>query len=152
MSAELELAEELVAVTPEVDAEIFTADDPESLEFVDRLERVTDEMFDRFFHPDFELRSLLEVFGGSYRGRQGLKRWAADVAAGFSSFVRRGIEVTEVSPGTVLIGLEIEAVGRISGAPIRFETWSVARFEDGRLRSFETVESRDKALNMLSRP
>jgi len=153
MSAELELAEEMVAVTPRLDAEVFTEDDPESPEFAERLERVTDAMFERYFHPEFELRSLLEAFGGgSYEGREGLKRWVHDVAVGFSSFVRRGIEVTEVSPGTVLIGLHVDAVGRISGAPITFETWSVGRFEDGRLRSFETVETRDKALNMLKRP
>jgi hypothetical protein len=150
MSAELELAEEIVAVTPELDAEMFTGDDPESPEFAERLERLTDRTFDRYFHPEFELRSLLEAFGGgSYRGREGLTEWASDVAVGFSSFVRRGIEVSEASPGVILIGLRIEAVGRISGAPISFETWSIARFEDGKLRSFETVDSRDQALNML---
>jgi hypothetical protein len=141
----------MIAITPELDAELFTGDDPESAEFVERLERVTDRVFERYFHPEFELRSKLEAFGGgSYPGREGLTEWATDVAAGFSSFIRRGIEVSEVSPGVILIGLRIEAVGRISGAPISFETWSIARFEEGKLRSFETVDSRDQALNMLA--
>jgi hypothetical protein len=153
LSAELELAEEIVAATPELDVALFTGDDPESTEFRDRLDRVTDETFDRFFHPEFELHSLLEAFGGGvYRGRQGLKQWTSDVAVGFSSFVRRGVEVSEVSPGVVLIGFQIDAIGRISGAPISFETWSVARFADGKLLSFETVETRERALNILSGP
>jgi hypothetical protein len=151
LSAELDLAEEIVAATPELDVELFTAEDPESTEFRRRLDRVTDETFDRYFHPQFELRSKLEAFGGgTYRGREGLKHWTSDVAIGFSSFVRRGIEVSEVSPGVILIGLRIEAVGRISRAPISFETWSIARFADRKLRSFETVDGRDQALNMLT--
>ncbi|MFL5870917.1 MAG: hypothetical protein ACJ75R_07530 [Solirubrobacterales bacterium] len=152
MSAELELAEEMVELTPEVDAELFAGDDPDSPEFGRRLERITDRMFERYFHPDFELRSMLVAFGGGrpYRGREGLMRWATDVATGFSSFVRRGLEVTEIAPGAILIGLRAEAVGRLSGAPIEFDTWSACRFDDGRLRSFETFDTRDQALNMLT--
>ena len=101
-------------------------------------------------HPDIEVRP--SIVGGPesnvYRGRDGVRKFFADVEAAWADF---RIEVDEFCDlgATVLVLGRSFARGEGSGIPVEAATGWVASVRDGKVHRFASFTSREQALDAV---
>ena len=102
-------------------------------------------------HPDIEVRP--SIVGGPesdvYRGRDGLRRFLADVEAAWADFRIEVDELRDLGGATVLILGRSFARGEGSGIPVEAATGWVAVVRDGKVHRFASFTSREAALEAV---
>ena len=100
----------------------------------------------RICTPDVAFKSgLAAIEGRAYEGFEGLRRYIRDLNETFERFDPAFGELSEVG-GSVLVPLEVEAVGRGSGVVVQSEYWIVFWFDGDLISRAERFESREEAL------
>lgn len=92
------------------------------------------DAFVECLHPDVEWEENGDVPGARvmYRGREEVRAWFEEVLR--EPWERFEIEIEEIeepSPGAVVSGQRITALGRGSGVEIDLRFWTASWFEDG---------------------
>jgi ketosteroid isomerase-like protein len=93
-----------------------------------------------------ELRTPLEAFGDAYEGREGIKRWLADIEDAAPDFQIELDGLKAIGGNRVLAFLRTSSSGRASGISLGFEATNVYDFIDGKIRRIRLFLSRDEAL------
>jgi ketosteroid isomerase-like protein len=90
--------------------------------------------YDEFFHPDAEWSPpMRELTGMRYVGREGLERYAHDLAQVLEGLEGELEEIVEVAPDVVRSRVRLRAKGKVSGMALDAEMIAIGRFRDGRM-------------------
>ena len=102
--------------------------------------------YDEIFHPDFEWRPRTgdAVSGRTYRGREGLLKYASDLRESFSSFEPHST-VYEVAGDSVLACSMLSFRGAESGIEMTNEGGVIWTLQDGRAASAHAFLSHAEA-------
>jgi ketosteroid isomerase-like protein len=94
--------------------------------------------------PDVEVRSAIATVTGrlTYRGREGVEQWVADVTDAFDEWRLELDELDEVAPGRVLGVGTVHLRGRGSGATVDEPCAWILEHDNGVLTSFEASLNR----------
>ena len=82
-------------------------------------------------HEDVELH--LPVVAGVYEGREGIRRWFADIEDAGPAFHADLQRVEAVGDDHVLAFFHVTSTGRASGAPVTMETANAYDLIDGKI-------------------
>jgi ketosteroid isomerase-like protein len=85
-----------------------------------------------FVDPEVEIVSLLLEPEGPYRGHEGMRRFWADLFDVFPNWRPQPREIRDLGENVVL-RLDVEGEGALSGFPVEQTVWQVVRFRDGRV-------------------
>ena len=95
---------------------------------------------------DVELHTPLEAFVGVYEGRDGIKRWLADVEDAAPDFHIDLQDVKAVGSHQVLAFAHLGSTGRASGVPLAGDSGNVYDLVDGKIRRTRIFLDRADAL------
>jgi ketosteroid isomerase-like protein len=96
--------------------------------------------------PDVEAEPrTLGIEGGSYKGRDGMRRWWTELLAVFDDFEVDVIEVRGNGDVT-LVKLRIGGHGAASDIALSESVWHVGRWRDGQCVWWRTCETENEAL------
>jgi len=95
---------------------------------------------------DLELHTPLEAFVGVYEGRDGIKRWLADVEDAAPDFHIDLQDVKAVGSHQVLAFAHLGSTGRASGVPLAGDSGNVYDLVDGKIRRTRIFLDRADAL------
>jgi ketosteroid isomerase-like protein len=114
---------------------------------VDAYNRRDFEAFLPLFHPDVEYFSMfVRVEGGNaYRGMDGMRRYWKDLNDAVEQSTFRVDELEWHDDLLLAIG-KVVGTGRVSGAPLEYDCFQGARFQDGLLVWCSTHTDRAAAL------
>jgi ketosteroid isomerase-like protein len=90
--------------------------------------------------------------GNVYRGRDGFRRYYADLQEAFAGYSVEFEEVETVGPDDLLVTVRAVATGRESGIPIDRRFWIVYEFEAGRILRGQTYHDRAATMRERGRP
>ncbi len=97
-------------------------------------------------HPAVELRSrITAVEGADYRGHDGLRRYNADLADVFQSWVNVPSEIVEVGEDAVVVATTFRGVAH-SGVEIELESEIVFVIRDAQVTRCLSYPTREEAL------
>jgi ketosteroid isomerase-like protein len=99
-------------------------------------------------HPRVEIVGTYEFTPvNTYYGHDGVRRWLADIDAGFDDFGWELEDIREVDDGVLVSGT---VAARAKDGEVRTATraW-VFRFEDDRIRSVRTYRNLERAMDAL---
>jgi ketosteroid isomerase-like protein len=101
-------------------------------------------------HPDAEYHGLAEWPGQPrvIRGQKELARRDTRVDESFDEFRQEPLEFMDAGDRVVVV-FEITAVGKQSGAPVRFTDAAVYTISDGLITRIEICGTREKALEAV---
>ena len=98
--------------------------------------------------PEGEFQSRLgAVEGRSYRGREGVHAYYADMAAAFREWRNEVENIVEVRPGVVVADSRFHGVGRESGMEVELRSGIVFSVSDeGKITGFTSFPTRAEAM------
>jgi len=99
----------------------------------------------RHQHPEVEFIPMRSVTEGVFHGHEGIRRFLADTRENFEYF-DIDVEFEDLGAGRVLMWGTVHAKGRGSGAEINVPTAGVIELEDGLIRRWRDVGTRERAL------
>jgi ketosteroid isomerase-like protein len=97
---------------------------------------------------DVELRT--PAVGGVYEGREGIRRWLADIEDAGPDFRLDVQRLQAIGPNRVLAFLGARSTGRTSGVPVSAEVTNVYDLIDGRLTRIRVFLDRREALQAVN--
>ena len=98
-----------------------------------------------YFHPEVEWIPMRSVTEGVFHGHDGIRRFLADTRENFEYFDLEA-ELEDLGRGRVLMWGRVHAKGRGSGAEIDVPCAGVIELEEGLLRRWRDVGTRERAL------
>jgi ketosteroid isomerase-like protein len=103
------------------------------------------------WHPECEFVSVLSgVEPQTYRGRDGLRRYLADVETAWADWRADCEEAFEVAPGTVFASTRWRGTGKQSGAPVELLHGGIFVVSEGMISKAHLYPSRDEARRALA--
>jgi len=108
------------------------------IEFI--LDRVNEDVS---WHP-----ANAQLLGmGAMHGKERLRTYfTRDMAEAFTGFTTEAVQVEDLGENGVLVQSRYEGAGRVSGAPVRLDTFSLFRFREGKIACFSDYDTRAEAL------
>lgn len=100
---------------------------------------------------DVEISTALAGVEGSYRGREGVRRWWRDFHEVFPDWRAEALEVRPVGDATVA-SLRLTGHGGGSGAPVDQTIWHVMHWRDGKAVRISRHEVEAEALAAAAVP
>jgi ketosteroid isomerase-like protein len=115
---------------------------------IDATNRGDADAFVANLSPDVEWEDdLFGTEGGrTYRGTEEMRDWLRQVWEPWESLHMEADEIVSASAGRVVVGFELTASGKESGAETRARFWTVCGIADGKIRTRRTFRDRDEAL------
>jgi ketosteroid isomerase-like protein len=97
--------------------------------------------------PDVEWEDTLfwTEGGRTYRGAEEVREWLDQVWAPWEALHMEAQEITSAGDDRVVIGFELTARGKESGAETQAQFWTVSEIADGRIRTRRTFRDRAEA-------
>jgi ketosteroid isomerase-like protein len=90
------------------------------------------QAFLEFIHPSVKATSqMLEVEGGVYEGRDGVRRLVEGIWSVFPDWRPEVLEAREVDDEVVLVAIRNMGTGVGSGVEVDMTAWQAVRFQDG---------------------
>jgi ketosteroid isomerase-like protein len=115
---------------------------------VDATNRRDPEAFGAALSPDVEWEDNL--FGTeasrTYRGAPEMREWLTQVWEPWETLHMEVLEITPACDERILVGFELTARGKGSGAETRARFCTVSRIADGKIRTRRSFGTRDEAL------
>ena len=98
-------------------------------------------------HPDFEARIAPELSAepDTYRGGTGVQRYFESFREAFEQ-IRFEVEDLTDAGGSVVVGLRMTAIGKLTGIPVEQRNAGVWTVLDGRVARIETYVTVEEAL------
>jgi ketosteroid isomerase-like protein len=101
--------------------------------------------------PDCVARTRFAALAGrTYRGRQGIDEWFADVAEAWEAVEQVPERFIEIDPERTIAVVRFKARSRESGAEVEQIFATVWTIRDGRATSIDTYDSLDEALDAVA--
>ena len=98
-------------------------------------------------HPEFEgVFRILEIEGVTYRGHEGLRRFAEEVWSVFPDWQPRAGQARAVGAETVIARVRGAGRGVGSGVELDMTVWQVINFRDGKVLSMHPYATEAEAL------
>ncbi len=95
---------------------------------------------------DVQLVTPVTDVAGAYEGREGIRRFFADIADTGPDFKLTIERLEAVGPNRVLVFMRVTATFRASGIPNETPTGNVYDFADGKIRLIRIFTDRNQAL------
>jgi ketosteroid isomerase-like protein len=95
---------------------------------------------------DIELRTPLADIEGAYQGRDGIRRWFADIEAAAPDFRIDLEQVEGIGADRVIAYLRMSATGRSSGVALGTPTTGIYELTDGKIGRIRIFLDRQEAL------
>jgi ketosteroid isomerase-like protein len=115
---------------------------------VDATNRRDPEAFVAALSPDVEWQDNL--FGTeanrTYRGAVEMREWLSRVWEPWETLHMEALEITPASDDRIVVGFELTARGKESGAETRARFWTISRIAGGKIRSRRSFGARAEAL------
>jgi ketosteroid isomerase-like protein len=115
---------------------------------VDATNRGDADAFVATLSPDVEWEDNLFWTEGArtYRGAAEVREWLAQVWEPWESLRMEALEIIAASDGHLLVGFELTASGKESGAETQARFWTVSRIADGKIRTRKAYLDRAEAI------
>lgn len=98
--------------------------------------------------PEVEIVPLVLEPEGPYRGHEGMRRFFADLFDAFPDWRPQPREFRDLGEA-VVIRLDVEGAGALSGVPVEQTIWQVVRFSDVRVRWTRFFRTETEALEAV---
>jgi ketosteroid isomerase-like protein len=114
---------------------------------IEAFDRGAEDEWIAAWHPDAELHDFTELpdVPQPYRGREGVRQWAANVRSVIGDFQMNPRGFTVINDA-VLMDLEIHGVGERSGAPVGTTVYILAWIQGGQISRTRAFLDRTEAL------
>jgi ketosteroid isomerase-like protein len=123
------------------------------LNAVDAVNRADVDAFVACFHPDVEWEvggERFPGFQGTYRGREGVRRWLEQALEVWDSVRLDVEEITEAGDGWLVVGVLMTTRGGGSGVETQLRIWQVFLIDGGQVaRRTGPYWTRDAALEAV---
>jgi ketosteroid isomerase-like protein len=115
---------------------------------VDATNRGDPDAFVAALSPDVEWEDNLFWTEGdrTYRGAAEVRDWLNQVWEPWETLRMEALEITPAGDGRLLVGFELTARGKESGAETRARFWTVSQIADGKIRTRQAFRDRARAL------
>jgi ketosteroid isomerase-like protein len=128
-----------------------------SRENVELVRRGYEAMRNRDLHavlelidPEFEgTFRILEVEGATYRGHEGMRRFAEEVWSVFPDWHPEVVSVREVADDVLVLHVRGTGRGVGSGVEVDLTAWHIVKVRDGRVLSTRDYRTEAKALEAV---
>lgn len=114
---------------------------------MDATNRRDADAFVAALDPDVEWEdNLFGTAGGqTYHGAAGVREWLAQVWEPWETLHIDPVEIATAPDGRLLVGFELTARGKESGAETNAQFWTVSEIADGKLRTRTMFRDRAEA-------